>query len=813
MPRRAVRLSLKVMLLCGVVAIGAAGLATVNLSAQRFEQLIYDNKNDSVVELVDVQVGHIVSSLSTELTELGMSMQQDPAIRQAFVASDAPTLSHLLDSQFRSFLVSSGAISLIRIYAFDPALDLLAKSSEGRIRADDSVVACANVIAALRTRVGADRKKSHAALCVDGGRGMVAGLVPVATFKPVGYLLLLIDAADGLKTLGAALGMPVRVAHPDGTVAFLSPHWDEISSGARAEEFLSATYVLRADDGAAVATIDVWQEIRGFRKNLATTTQYAISSAAAVTFTVVLFVLMLLHGALRALDAVRDGAERVRKGQYDIVPETRFREINSMVDSFNAMAGEVSDLVGKLQVSRGEAERANQAKSIFLANMSHEIRTPLNAILGYAQIMGRDAAITDKQRHAAEVIARSGQHLLHLINEVLDISKIEAGKMELKETDFDLCMLIDDLSAMFQIRCSEKHLIWKASVLNGETDVYVRGDQGKLRQVLINLIGNAIKFTDRGEVSLAVERVAEGQYRFIVTDTGPGIAPAMHDNVFQAFAQDELGIQKGGTGLGLAIARAQVILMRGDLQMESSPGLGARFSFAVPLQSVAQSATSRYGAERHLFRLRGVVYALVIDELDTNRDVLKAFLEAMNFRVITAATIDAAMEKGNSVATDIAFVDVRRRSDRFADDLSRLRQHIGTSAKLVLVSASVFEDMAQTASLPQTDRLLLKPLSWTSVADAVAELLPHKVERHCAEPAVKASATSGSGATTVDLSAMPEATLQRIADLADYGMLTDLASELEKLARTNRPAAEHLQLLLQTFRLDEIARLSKKVAS
>lgn len=246
--------------------------------------------------------------------------------------------------------------------------------------------------------------------------------------------------------------------------------------------------------------------------------------------------------------------------------------------------------------------------------------------------------------------------------------------------------------------------------------------------------------------------------------------------------------------------------------MESSLGRGASFSFTVPLPRVAQKTTSRYGVERHLFRLRSPAHALVIDELDANRDVLKAFLEAMNFRVTAAATVAAAIQMGSRVTADIAFVDVRRRSDRFADDLSKLRKHIGATAKLVLVSASVFDDGVQTASLPPTDGLLLKPLSWSSVADAVAALLPHQVEQHGLEPAVKASAIAMPGAMSIDLSNLPQDTLQRIADLADYGMLTDLAHELERLALTNRPAAEHLQLLLQTFRLDEIARLSKKVA-
>ena len=247
-------------------------------------------------------------------------------------------------------------------------------------------------------------------------------------------------------------------------------------------------------------------------------------------------------------------------------------------------------LLAEERRARVVAEAANQAKSLFLANMSHEIRTPMNAILGYAQILRGHSELSDQQRRAVEIIYHSGDHLLTLINEVLDLSKIEAGRMELQEVDFDLGQLVEGLVAMFELRCQEKGLTWRVE-REGEGWL-VRGDESKLRQVLINLLGNAVKFTDAGEVVLRV-RVEGEIYHFAVHDTGSGIAPQQQQVVFEPFQQGASGVQKGGTGLGLSLARRHVELMGGQLQLESVPGQGTRFFFFLRLEPAQGPAAAK----------------------------------------------------------------------------------------------------------------------------------------------------------------------------------------------------------------------------
>ena len=254
--------------------------------------------------------------------------------------------------------------------------------------------------------------------------------------------------------------------------------------------------------------------------------------------------------------------------------------------------------VGTRQRAEAAADAANRAKSAFLANMSHEIRTPLNAILGYVQILLRYEPLNAFQRDAVQTIAGSSNHLLHLLNEILDLSKIDAGRMEVARSEFDLQALVREIAVMFQPLCDEKDLALRVEGLDAGHPRPVLGDAGKLRQVLINLIGNAVKFTECGVIWLRLLECGDSGWRFEVEDTGPGIPPTIRELVFEPFQQGPLGSGKGGTGLGLSIARRQVELMGGTLEVESSRGnrLVVRLHTAVAIGLAV--AGVRYDADR-----------------------------------------------------------------------------------------------------------------------------------------------------------------------------------------------------------------------
>lgn len=228
------------------------------------------------------------------------------------------------------------------------------------------------------------------------------------------------------------------------------------------------------------------------------------------------------------------------------------------------------------------AQAAYKAKTDFLAAISHEIRTPLNAILGYVQILQQDLTLQPRQRNAVEAVAASGAHLLNLLNDVLDFSKIDARPSELRLGEFSLNLLLHDLKLMFHPQCERKRLRLQLSQIE-ESRAMVCGDEGKLRQVLINLLSNAVKFTTAGAVRLVVQFEPEDHVRFEVIDTGVGITEAEQKEIFHPFSQGAAGRAEGGAGLGLAIARQQVECMGGELTCLSAVGSGSRFFFAVPL--------------------------------------------------------------------------------------------------------------------------------------------------------------------------------------------------------------------------------------
>src|SRR6476469_3504846 len=234
-------------------------------------------------------------------------------------------------------------------------------------------------------------------------------------------------------------------------------------------------------------------------------------------------------------------------------------------------------------------QQANRAKSVFLANMSHEIRTPMNAILGFSQLMQRDPGLTPRQCQYLGTINRSGEHLLALINDILEMSKIEAGRTTLTPTTFDLPALLKDLEMMFRVRTDEKKLSFSVETI-GDVPRYIVTDVNKLRQVFINVIGNAVKFTDRGGVGVRVRAdrgaAAGPVLRVEIEDTGPGISPDEQGKLFQHFEQTKTGQQTGtGTGLGLAISREFVRLMGGDITVSSQVGKGSVFVIQLPMKA------------------------------------------------------------------------------------------------------------------------------------------------------------------------------------------------------------------------------------
>ena len=373
--------------------------------------------------------------------------------------------------------------------------------------------------------------------------------------------------------------------------------------------------------------------------------------------------------------------------------------------------------VEELGEARDAAEAANMAKSAFLANMSHEIRTPMNAILGYAQLLQRDKSLSRKQREQVAIVRRSGDHLLTLLNDILEMSKIEAGRVALRIEPCDLRALLEDAALMFQERARDKGLQLELRIA-GELPRHIELDSGRLRQVVINLLSNAVKFTNKGgRVRVSAKSEALGASRHALTiavdDTGCGIEPEYVDKVFTAFEQTPGGAREGGTGLGLAISQSFAKLMNGQLTVESTLGVGSCFKLAfeaAAAASVAPDDESSLEIPLRLAPAESRYKVLVVDDVETNRELLSEMLSAVGFEVCQAADGQAAIVESAAWQPDLILMDMRMPGLDGLEVTRRLRAS-ASSAAIVVVSASVYPDARRDALEAGADDFLAKPFS------------------------------------------------------------------------------------------------------
>ncbi|MBT7861861.1 MAG: response regulator, partial [Gemmatimonadetes bacterium] len=466
-----------------------------------------------------------------------------------------------------------------------------------------------------------------------------------------------------------------------------------------------------------------------------------------------------------------------------------------------------------LEKSRVAAEAANHAKSLFLANMSHEIRTPMNAILGYAQILQRNTTLERSQKRAVEIIQTSGDHLLKLINSVLDISKIEAGRLELDRADFDLHGLIQTVSMMFELQCREKGLSWELDSQITDRRMVV-GDESKLRQILINLLGNAIKFTDEGRIGLHVTDHGNDHFGFAVSDSGSGMSAEEQKSVFEAFQQGKAGRREGGTGLGLAISQRQLALMDSDLQVESSEGNGSRFFFDLDLPASAVLTDDEAVVDwSHVERLAPgqTLKVLVVDDVAENRDILRHMLVDMGAEVRMANDGQQALDVLASWLPDIVFLDIRMPVMDGIEALQRIRQQPDwQGVKVAAISASALEHEREGYLEAGFVDFIDKPFRFERICSCLATLLgvrfdtsPDDLDAQQIEERDDWSAVS-----------LPQDLAVRLTEAAELYSVTEMDgcfTEMESLGGAAGELATRLRSLRRKHDLDTIANIVQTV--
>lgn len=454
-----------------------------------------------------------------------------------------------------------------------------------------------------------------------------------------------------------------------------------------------------------------------------------------------------------------------------------------------------------LRLSEARAQEASRAKSAFLASMSHELRTPLSAILGYSRLMSRDQGRSEEDRIQLEQVLKAGEHLLSLINDVLSLSKIEAGRMELRPGLFSPGDMVRELESLFKLSALGKGLAFEVEAY--ALPPLVEGDQAKLRQVLVNLLGNALKFTVRGSVRLVISWQGEVA-SFRVADTGPGISPEDQVQIFAAFHQTALGQASGGTGLGLHISQALVTLLGGRLRIDSRLGEGTRFDFDVPLpEPEGPIVLPARGRVVRLAEGETPRKLLIVDDRMENRDILDRLLTLVGFKCSLAEHGVAGLEQWRDGRPDLILMDLRMPvMDGFqaVAQLRRLEAEQGLPHTPVLaVSASVYDVSREDLFERGFDAFLTKPINEDDLFATLEELLGVTFERRALprEASLEPSLLDGLADQLPDWRA-------RFLDQVASGDLE--AAEILLAELPDATLAEHTRAALRAYHFEDILK-------
>ena len=436
-----------------------------------------------------------------------------------------------------------------------------------------------------------------------------------------------------------------------------------------------------------------------------------------VLFSIILFLMsffIILFRIVYPIDLLRNVMLKLSTNNTNVeLDKDKYNdEIADMIGAIEIFKDNTQKLLTsehQIKLAMQEATTANKAKSIFLARMSHELRTPLNAILGFANILQKSQNTNKQEKENLNIIKRSGEHLLNIINEILELSKIEAGKMELSPKSFNLFDLIKEIEDIFSFRCESLNLNFEIKTNN--LPKYIKADEQRLRQILINLLGNSLKFTKEGFISLYVYELNNKLF-FEVKDSGIGISKEYQEKIFKPFEQIKKdNYTSEGTGLGLSITKELIALMDGNIYLKSQVGVGSEFYFSINYEKADENKIKKESS-KNIVAVKNQDFSktiLVVDDIKENRDLITWLLESYNFKTLQASSGIEALEIYKKEKIDLIFMDILMEGMNGIETILAIRQK-DKKIPIIALSANVFEEDKNEAIKSGADDFLAKPV-------------------------------------------------------------------------------------------------------
>jgi signal transduction histidine kinase/CheY-like chemotaxis protein/HAMP domain-containing protein len=458
--------------------------------------------------------------------------------------------------------------------------------------------------------------------------------------------------------------------------------------------------------------------------------------------------------------------------------------------------------------ARLQAEQANRSKSTFLANMSHELRTPMNAILGFTQILERDKQLAPKQREHIGIIGRSGEHLLGLINDVLEMSKIEAGQLQLQESPYELPKLFTTVEEMLRGRATAKKLQLLFDI-SGNLPAYVNGDESKLRQVLINILGNAIKFTDEGGIALrATFDPVKNLLKIEIEDSGRGIPTEDLEKIFTPFGQSQHATRSSeGTGLGLTISRQFIQLMNGTINVKSQVDIGTIFTIMVPLKPVSALQVTQSALQRRVIGFhpdhRKEIRVLVVDDRPENRQLMVEWLTQVGFLMREAENGLEALQVWGQWKPHLIWMDMRMPVMDGYEATRRIKATLeGQATVIIALTASAFEDEKSIVLAAGCDEFVRKPARESTIFNKIEEFLGLKYIYE--DEVIPTTVNPSEELTATQIQRLPvdiQRALRKATQTVDMEATYAVITQIEQI---NPSMATTLKELVDNFRFDQL---------